>query len=192
MTLDLTDVANALTARPTMDDRHWMASSLTDLCAYIVEQHHTYTKRELPRLAALAAKVHLRHGHMYPELHQICECIEALNAEIGDHMLKEEEVLFPRLKALEDAAQSGIAPRPAFFGSMLNPVHHMMSDHSETVELLHSIRALTRDYRLPESACLSYQELYQGLSDLERDLHQHIHLEDNVLFPRALEIEASS
>ena len=64
MTLDLTDVANALTARPTMDDRHWMASSLTDLCAYIVEQHHTYTKRELPRLAALAAKVHLRHGHM--------------------------------------------------------------------------------------------------------------------------------
>ena len=185
----LSDLANALVTRPTPEDRRWMTSSLTELAEYIVEQHHAYAKSELPRLAALAAKVHLRHGHMYPELNQIRELLEAMNAEVGSHLLKEEQVLFPRLKTIEDAAQAGLKPSPAFFGSLLNPIRHMMSDHDDTGELLRSIRTLTRDYTLPDGACMSYQALYQGLSDLERDMHQHIHLENNILFPRALEFE---
>ena len=189
LNLLLSDLANALITRPTPEDRRWMTSSLSELADYIVEQHHAYAKSELPRLAALAAKVHLRHGHMYPELNQIRELIEALSAEVIAHLLKEEQVLFPRLRTIEDAAQAGVMPPPAFFGSLINPIRHMMSDHDDTGELLRSIRALARNYTLPDGACMSYQALYQGLSDLERDLQQHIHLENNILFPRALEFE---
>lgn len=185
----LADLANALETRPTPEDRRWISSSLSELAEYIVEQHHAYAKKELPRLAALAVKVDLRHGHMHPELNKIREMVEALSAEVGTHLLKEEQVLFPRLKVIEDAAQTGVLPPPAFFGSLLNPIRHMMSDHDDTGELLHTIRELTHNYVLPDGACMSYQALYRGLSDLERDLHQHIHLENNILFPRALEFE---
>lgn len=185
----LSELANALVTRPTPEDRRWISCSLGELAGYITEQHHAYAKKELPRLAALAAKVHLRHGHMHPELNQIRELVEVMSREMGSHMLKEEQVLFPRLKVVEGAAQAGVMPPPAFFGSLLNPIRHMMSDHDDTGALLRSLRALTHDYALPDGACMSYQALYRGLSDLERDLHQHIHLENNILFPRALEFE---
>jgi regulator of cell morphogenesis and NO signaling len=103
--------------------------------------------------------------------------------------VKEEQVLFPRLKALEDAACTGVTPSPAFFGALINPIRHMMDDHENTGELLRSIRSLTRNYTPPEGACISLQALYQGLGSLEQDLHQHIHLENNILFPRALAFE---
>lgn len=185
----LSRLENALSTRSTPEDRRWMTSSLTELAGYIVEQHHAYAKKELPRLASLAAKVHLRHGHTNPELNQIRELVEALNNEVGSHLLKEEQILFPRLKTMEEAADAGTKPPPAFFGSLLNPIRHMMGDHDDTGELLRSIRSHTHDYTLPDGACMSYQALYRGLSDLERDLHQHIHLENNILFPRALEFE---
>jgi regulator of cell morphogenesis and NO signaling len=98
-------------------------------------------------------------------------------------------VLFPRLKLVEESAEAGVTPPPAFFGALINPIRHMMSDHDDTGELLKSMRALTNDYKLPERACMSYQALYHGLQALEKDLHQHIHLENNILFPRALEFE---
>jgi regulator of cell morphogenesis and NO signaling len=185
----LKDLGDALIVRPGKDDEHWTTSTLSELTAYIVEQHHARAKRELPRLVALAAKVHLRHGHMHPELHQLCELVDALRSEMSPHMLKEEQVLFPRLSAMEQAARNGTALEPAFFGALINPIRHMMSDHDDTGELLRSIRRLTHDYKLPDDACMSYQSLYQGLSDFEKDTHLHIHLENNILFPRALEFE---
>ena len=160
-----------------------------ELADHIVEQHHAYSKRELPRLSALAAKVHRRHAHLHPELHQILELVETMSSEMCTHMLKEEQVLFPRLKVVEHAAQAGMAPSPAFFGPLINPIHHMLGDHDDTGHLLKSLRTLTNDCKIPEDACMSYRALYDGLSALERDLHQHIHLENNILFPRALEFE---
>lgn len=185
----LSQLENALATRPTSEDRRWMTSSLTELAEYIVEQHHAYAKKELPRLLALASKVHLRHGHAHPELNRVRELVEALSNEVGSHLLKEEQILFPRLKTIEDAADAGIKPPPAFFGSLFNPIRHMLGDHDDAGELLRSLRSQTHDYTLPDDACMSYKALYQGLSDLERDLHQHIHLENNILFPRALEFE---
>jgi regulator of cell morphogenesis and NO signaling len=185
----LKDLGDALVVRPGNDEQHWMTSSLSELSAHIVAQHHARAKRELPRLVALAQKVHLRHGHVHPELHQLCELVEALRSEMSPHMLKEEQVLFPRLSAMEQAARNGTALEPAFFGALINPIRHMMSDHDDTGELLRSIRRLTHDYKLPDDACMSYQALYQGLGDLEKDTHLHIHLENNILFPRALEFE---
>jgi regulator of cell morphogenesis and NO signaling len=185
----LSDLADALVARPAKDDGQWMTSSLEDLTAHIVQQHHALAKRELPRLVVLVAKVHTRHGHMYPELNQVHELVETMSSEMSTHILKEEQVLFPRISTVEQAAVNGSTLEPAFFGAMINPIRHMMSDHDDTGELFRSIRELTHDYKLPDDACMSYQSLYQGLIDFEKDTHHHIHLENNILFPRALELE---
>jgi regulator of cell morphogenesis and NO signaling len=189
LNLVLSDLSSALVTRPTEDERHWITAPLAELADHIVGQHHAYSKRELPRLSGLAAKVRERHAHMHPELHQVSELVEAMSSEMCTHMLKEEQVLFPRLKVVDQAAQTGSAAPAAFFGPLINPIRHMLSEHDDTGHLLKSIRALTRDYKVPQDACMSYQALYDGLSALERDLHQHIHLENNILFPRALEFE---
>jgi iron-sulfur cluster repair di-iron protein len=186
--LVLSNLSSALVARPTQADSHWMTSPLAELSAHIVTQHHDYAKRELPRLTALAAKVQSRHGQAHPELNKIRELVEAMSSELTIHMLKEEQVLFPRLKLVEESAQARVAP-PAFFGGLIDPIRHMMSDHDDTGELLKSIRAITNDYKLPGGACMSYQALYHGLEALEKDIHLHIHLENNILFPRVLEFE---
>jgi regulator of cell morphogenesis and NO signaling len=185
----VSDLAGALVARPDENDGQWMTSSLKELSAHIVERYHGYAKRELPRLAALAEKVQGRHGHMYPELHQLREVVDALTSEMSTHMLKEEQVLFPRICVIEQSAKNGTDLEPAFFGALINPIRHMMSDHDDTGHLLQSIREATHGYKLPEKACMSFQALYHGLVDFEKDTHRHIHLENNVLFPRALDLE---
>jgi regulator of cell morphogenesis and NO signaling len=189
LNLMLSNLSSALVTRPAEDERHWMTAPLADLADYIVEQHHSYAKRELPRLAALATKVEARHGHMFPETHQIRELVEAMSSEMLTHMLKEEQVLFPRLKAIEEAAGAGQKPEAAFFGALINPIRRMMNDHDDTGHVLKSLRSLSHDYRAPERACTSFQALYRGLDALEKDIHQHIHLENNILFPRALAFE---
>ncbi len=192
LNLVLSDLASALVARPGPDEQHWMTSSLAELSTYIVEKHHAYAKSELPRLVTLAAKVQARHANMYPELHKVRELVDTMNSETCTHMLKEEQVLFPRLKVVEEAVHAGIAAPPAFFGALINPIRHMLSDHDDTGVLLSSLRSLTRGYTLPEGACMSYQALYRGLEAIEKDLRQHIHLENNILFPRALELEKTT
>lgn len=188
----LSDLAGVLAVRPAKDDTQWMTSSLGELADYIVQQHHAYARRELTRLGALSEKVFLRHGDKYPELGQIRDLVNALANEVIAHMCKEELVLFPRLKTIEEAAGNGTAPAPAFFGPLTNPIRHMMDEHDDAGELLRSIRAQTHGYLSPAGACMSYQALYHGLADLERDLHQHIHLENNILFPRAIEFEKAN
>jgi regulator of cell morphogenesis and NO signaling len=185
----VSDLAEALVARPTVDDGQWMSSSLAELSTHIVQRYHAHAKRELPRLAALAEKVEMRHGHMYPELHQVHELVAALSSEMSTHMLKEEQILFPRIATIERAVQSGAPLEPAFFGALINPIRHMMSDHDDTAHLFDSIRTATYDYKLPDEACMSYQALFQGITDFEKDTHRHIHLENNILFPRALDAE---
>jgi regulator of cell morphogenesis and NO signaling len=187
----LSELADALAVRPAPGEQHWMTATLADLCSYIVDRHHGFTKRELPRLSALAEKVEQRHAHMHPELHQIRELVHALNSEMSTHMLKEEQVLFPRLKVVEDSAARGTPAPPAFFGALINPIRHMMTDHDDTAELFRSLRNLTHSYHVPEDACASFRALYEGIQALEVDIHQHVHLENNILFPHALEFEKS-
>lgn len=189
LNLVLSHLSSALVARPAENESRWMTVPLSELAAHIVDVHHAYGKKELPRLAALASKVETRHGHSHPQTHQIRELVQTLNAEVSTHMLKEEQVLFPRLKKIEEAAEAGVKPEPAFFGALINPIRHMMSDHDDTGEILKSLRALTHGYQPPEDACMSFQALYHGLEALEKDMHQHFHLENNILFPRALAFE---
>jgi len=161
----------------------------TDLVDHIVDTHHVFTRSELARLGPLMDKVASKHGESHPELAEIREKFFALNDELLPHMAKEEMVLFPYIKQIDDAAAVG-RPAPApHFGTVRNPVRMMMFEHDAAGDILRRMRELSSDYKTPDGACPSYAALYAGLEDLEKDLHQHIHLENNVLFEQAIELE---
>ena len=170
----------------------WQDESLTALAAHIVDQHHFFTKQELGRLAALFEKVCTRHGANHPELFTAQELFQQLQRELLPHMLKEEQVLFPYIARLEEAASGQrVVPQP-FFGTVQNPVRKMTTEHDAAGDLLGELRSVTNNYTVPADGCISFQTLYQALAALEADLHQHIHLENNILFPRAVELESAA
>jgi regulator of cell morphogenesis and NO signaling len=166
--------------------------SLSELIDHIVEKHHVFTKSEMGRLQLLMKKVLSVHGANHPELSRVGELFESLCADLTPHMFKEEQVLFPYITAMENAAQQQQLPPFAPFGTVNNPVRMMMMEHDTAGGILRELRAVTSDYTAPADACISYQTLYEALHGLEKDLHQHIHLENNLLFPKAVELEARS
>jgi regulator of cell morphogenesis and NO signaling len=166
--------------------------TLAELIEYIVATHHGFVKQELPRIHQLLKKVTSVHGANHAELVEIQQAFEAMAAELISHMMKEEHVLFPYIVALERAMNSGQpAPRPAF-GTVSNPVHMMELEHDSTGAALKQISALSGNYTAPHDACFSYKTLYAALREFEADLHQHVHLENNILFPRAIELERAA
>ena len=166
------------------------SGSATELANHIVNTHHVFTRDELARLAPLMEKVARKHGELHPELFEIETKLKALNDELLPHLAKEEMVLFPYIKELDNARAVGRAALAPHFGTVKNPVRMMMSEHDAAGEILRGMRALSSDYKTPEGACPSYGALYAGLEDLEKDLHQHIHLENNILFVKAVELES--
>ena len=163
--------------------------SVSELIDYILKNHHVYTKPELARLPALMSKVCRKHGAQHKELFALQTAFFELREDLIPHIKKEEVVLFPFIKHLEMSAANHISiPRPPF-GTVKNPVSVMLTEHDTAGEILRRMREITKDYALPEGACPSFQALYFGLEELEKDLHRHIHLENNILFPRAVELE---
>jgi len=167
----------------------FQSMSLTELANYIVEKHHVFTQQETVRLVALLEKVCSAHADNHPELLQVQTAFGTLQSDLDQHMFKEEQVLFPYIKQL-DAAQFNYQPppRPPFV-TIRNPLAVMMLEHDAAGDLLREIRKLSKDFAVPADACLSYETLYAALEEFEVDLHQHIHLENNILFPRALALE---
>lgn len=164
--------------------------SLTELITHILETHHVFTKSEMGRIQALAEKVIGAHGTNHPELLTVGELFQRLCADLKPHMFKEEQILFPYIVAMEQA-ETQDQPIPfAPFGTVKNPIRMMMTEHDTAGDILRELRAATSDYRVPSDGCISYQTLYQALEGFEKDLHQHIHLENNVLFPKAAELES--
>ena len=167
----------------------WEQRSMGELVDHILATHHEHDRREIDRLRALSTKVAAVHGVGHPELARVRSLVAALADELEPHMMKEERVLFPFIRQL-DAWTTGKGPRPeAFFGSVANPVAMMSHEHEEVGALLRELRSVTKDYALPGDACASYTALYGALEEFERELHVHIHLENNVLFPRAIRSE---
>jgi len=164
--------------------RDWSKATLTELQQFIVDTHHVFTREILVVVQQLAAKVADRHGANHPETLNVRTIVDQLAADLLPHMMKEEQILFPYVEQLESGD-----PEPPFFGSVEAPIRMMMMEHGAVAELLISLRATTSDYKLPGDACISFRALYERLQDLESDLHRHIHLENNVLFPRAAELE---
>jgi regulator of cell morphogenesis and NO signaling len=168
----------------------WLAdASLCELLDYILDKHHTYTKQELAHLPPLMEKVASRHGEHYPSLLELKNVFQAVCEDLDPHLAKEEIVLFPYIEYLEkNSSKEHVAPSPPF-GTVLNPVRMMGQEHEEVGDLLAKMRAITNDYALPDWACPSFTALFSRLEDFEHDLHQHIHLENNLLFPRAVDLE---
>jgi regulator of cell morphogenesis and NO signaling len=190
----LDDVKNSLemttAAHAQYEEPNFLTATLAELINHIVEKHHLFTKSEVERLRALTDKVHGVHGQNHPELGQLRSLLRSLSAELEPHMMKEEHVLFPFVMGMEDAVRNGRpVPLPPF-GTVANPVRMMMMEHETAGAILKEMRVISGDYKTPPDACISYQTLYQALDAFERDLHQHIHLENNILFPRAVEMEA--
>jgi regulator of cell morphogenesis and NO signaling len=161
----------------------------TELIDYIVEKHHVYTREAIERLTPLMDKVCARHGEQRAELFEIQKIFRLLSEELLAHMQKEEMVLFPYIKVLAAVVSTNIPVAQPHFQTVRNPVRMMMMEHDAAGDFLREMRSASNDYKLPEGACPSYTALYFGLEELERDLHRHIHLENNALFPQAIEIE---
>ncbi len=171
------------------ESTNWQAEPLSSLISYILDKHHVFTRNELDRIDPLMAKVLKVYGEQRADLSQIRALFEELNRDLLAHMQKEETILFPYISLMESARQNSRAiPKPPF-QTVENPLRMMMFEHDRAGELLRSIRKLTGNFTAPEGACISYQTLYRALEDLEADLHEHIHLENNILFPRALDLE---
>jgi regulator of cell morphogenesis and NO signaling len=171
-------------------ERDWMTASLADLVAHIVGRHHAYLKTELPLLEARLAKVVEAHRAKHSGILGPLQSVFAgLKNELDTHLWKEESVLFPAIEEMEAAASAGRTPQPTPFGTVRNPIRMLEHEHDTAGHALRAMRELTQDYAPPADACTTFRALYAGLAELERDLHTHIHLENNILFPRAAELE---
>ncbi len=186
--LDSLAMAEAAT-RAVQTERDWQRESLSDLVAHITSTHHAYTGTEIARLGPLFDKVCSVHGKNHPELLHVRASFRGLAQELTMHMMKEEMVLFPYVVQMEEAAVQGEPVSPSPFGSVKNPVTMMEQEHDSAGNALRAMRHSSSGYAPPPDACVSYQTLYKALVDFEADLHQHIHLENNILFPRAIAME---
>ena len=190
--LDVTAIEQELQQADTMPSSRplpYSDWSLDFLADYIVNTHHSYVKKNLPDIKAYAEKVMQVHDSMHPELGRINQLVKEMDAELTAHLVKEERVLFPYIKALVSAKNSEGSLHAAAFGTVQNPINMMEMEHELVGKNLDEIRKLTSNYLLPDDACASYGLLYRMLDEFEEDLHLHIHLENNILFPKALEME---
>lgn len=173
-------------ATPVPDDVDPAALSLTELVDHILQTHHAYLRAELPRLEMLTEKVAKVHGDKDPRLVQVRQTFVAFAGELASHMTKEEQILFPMIRQL-DACDT----LPAFpCGSIAHPIQRMEIEHDDAGLALARLRTLTDGYAPPVGACNTYRAMLEALASLERDMHQHVHKENNVLFPRAVQRES--
>ncbi len=156
------------------NEKNWNSSPLTELVDHIIKNFHTPLKEEMPRLAKMADKVARVHGDKTDvDLQRIATIVGSLYQELSSHMEKEEQILFPMIKEGRGTACAA-------------PIAVMESEHDEAGDHLEQLRALTEDFVAPSYACATWKALWSGLADLEAQMHEHVHLENNILFPRAL------
>jgi regulator of cell morphogenesis and NO signaling len=178
------------TATRAPGGQDWQAAELSALIDHIISTHHVYLKSELPRLQFLMDKVLAAHGKNHGDsLAPLGRTFAELRAELEAHLMKEEMVLFPIIRGLELAKQQGRQAPAAHCGSVNNPIRVMEHEHDSAGRALEAMRQATGNYTLPADACNTYRALFHALGELEADLHQHIHLENNILFPRAAALE---
>jgi regulator of cell morphogenesis and NO signaling len=164
-------------------------SKLSEVVNYILDKHHVFTKNEIQRLDSLITKVCKTHGENHPEVLSLNVLFQHLCEDLIPHIMKEEQILFPYIFQLEEAAEKAHRLMMPPFMTVNNPVRMMMVEHDRAGEILRKMRKVTHNYTLPDDACNSFRALYYGLEEFEGDLHQHIHLENNILFPRAIDLE---
>lgn len=171
---------------------NWVSAPLSDLTRHIRDEHHQYVRAAISRIEPLLDKVNGKHGPAHPELGAIQGLFGQVGREMLMHMQKEEYVLFPYIEAMERAANGSGSLEKPFFQTVRNPIQTMMKEHDAAGDLVRQIREASAGYAPPAGACTSFKALYDELKRFEADLHQHVHLENNILFPRAAEAEAAA
>jgi len=188
---DLAAVVSALDAMPSApgpadEVAQWPLHRLID---DIVSTHHAYLRSVSPTIGRYLLKLEEVHGARHPELHRVAAAFARLSSALGQHLLKEEQVLFPYVRDLADrAGQPGDLLRSPF-GTVENPIRMMEREHREAADELRIIHELTDQYTAPADGCTTYAVCLAELAQFERDLHRHVHLENNVLFPKAIALE---
>jgi len=173
-------------ARVEGDAAPWAAMNPPELVDHIVLTHHRFLWDELPRLTTLGEKVVGVHGGRHPELTEVAATLAELRADLEPHLMKEERVLFPAVRELATAERPPTFP----FGTVSNPISVMLREHDAAGELLARLRTVSHDYHVPDDGCASYRAWYDGLAEVESDTHLHIHIENNLLFPAVVALEA--
>lgn len=167
--------------------KNWSPEFLVD---YIINNHHHYVRTKLPEIKAYAKKVAKVHGNSYPELNEMLEIFFTLKDEMLSHLQKEETILFPYIKKLRKAQTNGEPITPELQLSTAAQAVAMMEDeHEEAGELMFSLEKLSNGFTPPEDACTTFRVYFQNLEAFQNDLHKHVHLENNILFPKALMLE---
>lgn len=164
----------------------WTLDFLAD---HIVNVHHSYVEENIPLLLQYAARVAKVHGHHFTELLEIEELVKEVAGELSAHCKKEELILFPFIKKMVAAQKEGTALAQPHFGTVDNPIKMMETEHEDAGELLRRIAKLSNNYTPPQGACNTYRAFYAKLDEFEQDLHHHVHLENNILFPKSLKLE---
>lgn len=161
--------------------------TLTELADHIEATHHAYLRRELPRLTAMIAKVASVHGESHAWMYEVKSVFAGLVAEMEAHMMKEEQILFPMIRALDRGERNAAS----HCGSIANPIRVMEHEHENAGAAVATIRELSQDFTPPEGACNTFRAMLDGLQELEQDLHRHVHKENSILFPRSLAAESA-
>ncbi len=178
----LIDLEHTLESNGSTDYRNFGLSQLID---HIITQHHQYVENTIPPLKAYLTKLSMVHGERHPELHAIKEEFFAAADALTMHMKKEELVLFPYVKAMEEADKNSYNLSQPHFGHIDNPIAMMEHEHDTEGERFRKISALSDGYQAPRDGCQTYRVAFAMLQEFEGDLHTHIHLENNILFPKA-------
>jgi len=181
------ETALAQAVRPS--ERELQTGSLAELISHIVKTHHVFVRTQIPQIEKLLEKVYDKHGLNHPELGRIRNVFRGLAQELMMHLMKEENILFPYVERMEESVMQHEPVLPPPFGTIANPVRMMEHEHDNAGIALKSMRESSNGYNLPADACTSFRALYTALANFEKDLHQHIHLENNVLFPKAQQME---
>jgi regulator of cell morphogenesis and NO signaling len=168
---------------------HYADWPIDELIDYIVNVHHKYVRESIPVIFAHTQKVATVHGANHSEVIDIARHFETVAADLSNHMMKEERMLFPYIKSLVMAKRNGSTLAPPPFGSAQNPIRMMEAEHRAAGDELYTVRSLSSNYAPPGDACTTYRVSYQELQQFEQDLHQHVHLENNILFPKAIALE---
>ena len=187
--VDVNQVLSAIEqsdAQPHSEVIDWSKRTMTELCDHIIERHHEWLRRELPRMEFMAQKVARVHGERHPEMLQVAQVFQELKDEMMMHMHKEEEVLFPLIRKMEETSR-----RPQFHcGTLSMPIGVMEEEHENAGHALARMRELTHDYVPPADSCNTFRALLSTLEELESDMHEHVHKENNILFPAAQQRES--
>lgn len=174
---------------PAPDTFDWAGAPLDEVVTRIIDRYHVWLRRELPGLQDMGAKVARAHLERHPGVVEVSATLNAIAGDLEPHMMKEERVLFPYVAEMARAERLGASVEASCFGSVENPIRMMEMEHDAVGGLLLELRRQTSGFTIPDDGCSTFRGLYHGLAELERELHEHIHVENNVLHVRARALE---